>query len=157
MRIAYRTLALLIAAGVLVQAAAIAFAVFTIDNKVQAGSVFSSSTAANIGQTVHGVVGAMVIPALAIIFLIVAFFARIPDGVKWAAIVVGLVALQIALAFVSFSAPIVGTLHGLNAFAVLGASFNAAARVKAAPMSAADEAEAEGRSIIRRRSRSTSV
>ena len=157
MRIAYRTLAYLIAAGVFVQAAAIAFAVFTIAHQIDAGSVLSSSSADNAGQVVHGVVGLMVIPALAIIFLIVSYFAKVPDGVTWAAIVFGLVALQIALAFVAFNAPIVGALHGMNALAIVWVAFRAASKVTPVPLSAADVAEAEGRSIIRRRSRSTSV
>ena len=68
----------------------------------------------------------MVIPLLCLALLIVSFFAKIPGGVKWAAIVVGVAALQIALALVSFDAPWIGILHGLNAFALAGVAGRAA-------------------------------
>lgn len=151
MKNSYRVLAYLIAAGVFVQAAAIAFAVFTIANDVEDGAVLTSDTALNAGQELHGIFGMMVIPALALGFFLVSLFANVPGGVKWAAIVVGLVALQITLAFVAFGAPLVGALHGMNALAILGVSLNAGRRVtKSLPLEA-DETEAHGRALIRRR------
>jgi hypothetical protein len=83
------------------------------------GLVIDKNYEGNIGHTLHGQIGMMVIPLLAIALLIVSFFAHIAGGVKWAAIVFGLVALQIALAFLSFGVPAIGALHGLNAFALL--------------------------------------
>jgi hypothetical protein len=151
MKNTYRALAYLVAAGVFVQAAAIAWAIFTIANDVEAGAVLTSDSASNTGQELHGTVGMMVIPALALILFVVSLFAKIPGGVKYAAIIVGLVVLQITLAFVAFGAPVVGALHGMNALAILGVSITAASRVSTAPLSAADETEAHGRSIIRRR------
>jgi hypothetical protein len=71
----------------------------------------------------------MVMPLLALLLLIVSFFARVAGGVKWAAFVFGLVILQVALAFVSFAAPVVGALHGLNALALLAVAGLAARRV----------------------------
>ena len=41
--------------------------------------------------------------------------------------------LQIALAFVSFGAPVVGALHGLNAFALLAVAGMAARRAAGPP------------------------
>jgi hypothetical protein len=78
-----------------------------------------------------------VIPLIALAFLVVSFFARVPGGVRWAGLTFGLTALQVALAFVAFSAPVVGTLHGLNAIALLGVPLVAAHRARRAGTAAA--------------------
>ncbi|MGI5239567.1 hypothetical protein [Dactylosporangium sp. CA-139066] len=119
MRSTYRVFAYLVAGGVVVQAASVAFAWFTVLQDIDAGGVFDKNAGANPGHYTHAIVGMGLIPLLAIIFLIVSFFARIPGGVTWAGITFGLTALQVGLAFAAFSAPVVGTLHGLNAFALL--------------------------------------
>ncbi|HEY5515393.1 MAG TPA: hypothetical protein VIK12_04215 [Pengzhenrongella sp.] len=129
MKTAYRNLAYLIVAGVFVQAAAIAYAVFTIAHQIDAGAVINPNSADNAGQVVHGTVGMMVIPAVALIFLVVSFFAKIPGGVRWAGIVFGLVVLQVVLAFVAFGAPVVGALRGMNALAIVGVAINAGRRI----------------------------
>jgi hypothetical protein len=119
MKSTYRVLALLIALGVVVQAMSIALGWFLVLKDVDDGAVFDKNTDFNAGQITHSTVGLMVIPLLAIVLLIVSFFAGIAGGVKWAAIVFGLVALQIVLGFLSFAVPALGALHGLNALAVL--------------------------------------
>jgi len=127
MRSAYRVLAILVVLGVLVQAAAIAYGWFQVINDVEAGGAFTSDSesARNAGHILHGTVGMMVMPAIALLLLIVSFFAKLPGGVKWAGIVLGLVVLQVVLAIVSFGAPLVGALHGANALAILGAAIYA--------------------------------
>lgn len=120
MRATYRALAGLIALGVVVQAALIAAAWFTVLHNADDGSVFDKNTGYNWAQIGHSVVGLMLIPLFSIILLIVSFFARVPGGVKWALITFGVVVLQILFAIFGFGAPIVGLLHGLNAFAVAG-------------------------------------
>ena len=117
MRLVYRILAMLIAAGVVVQAAAIAFALFDIEHKTDDGEIFSKDSH-NGGIALHGVLGEMVIPVIALGLLIVSFFAAIPGGVKWAAITFGVLVLQIVLAFAGDALPAVGVLHGINAFAL---------------------------------------
>ncbi|WP_239117994.1 DUF6220 domain-containing protein [Paractinoplanes ferrugineus] len=72
----------------------------------------------NGGLALHQVLGEMVIPLVALAFLIVAFFARIPGGVKWAAITFGVLVLQILLAYAGKALPFVGVLHAINAFAL---------------------------------------
>lgn len=119
MRATYRILAMLIAVGVVVQAAVIAWALFDIVHKTDDGQVFSKDTG-NSGIELHGVLGEMVIPVLALALLIVSFFAGIPGGVRWAAITFGVLVLQVALAFASDGLPAVGVLHGINAFALAG-------------------------------------
>jgi uncharacterized membrane protein len=129
MKSTYRVLALLISVGVLVQAMSVALGWFTVMKDVDGGAVYDKNTAENFGQAVHSVVGTMVIPLLAILLLIVSFFAGVAGGVKWAAIVFGLVVLQIALAFAAFGAPVVGALHGANALALMAVAGIAGSRV----------------------------
>jgi hypothetical protein len=143
MRSAYRVLAGLISLGVVVQAMAIALGWFTAIKDLDDGLVIDKNYEGNIGHSLHGTIGMMVIPILAILLLIVSFFAHVPGGVKWAAIVFGLVALQIALAFVAFgAAPAVGALHGANALVLLGVSGMAARRASGPPTPATTETTA---------------
>jgi hypothetical protein len=131
MRTAYAWSARLLAVCVLVQAAAIALGVFLLVNEVDEGLVVDESYEGNWGLVLHGVMGTMVVPLLAIVFLLVSLFARVPGGVRWAGAAFGLVVLQITLAFVAFAAPVVGALHALNAFAILYVSIQAARRATA--------------------------
>jgi hypothetical protein len=119
-RAAYRILAGLIAIGVVLQAAFIAVAWFTVLHDTDSGAVFDKNTEGNWGQVAHSSVGMMVLPVIALLLLVVSFFAGIPGGVKWAAITLGVTVLQVVLAFASYGAPAVGGLHGLNAFALAG-------------------------------------
>jgi hypothetical protein len=132
MRATYRVLAGLIALGVVVQAALIAGAWFTVLHNADDGAVFDENTGYNWAQVGHSVVGLMLIPLFSIILLIVSFFARVPGGVKWALITFGVVVLQILLAIFGFGAPIVGLLHGINAFAVAGVASVAMRKARAA-------------------------
>jgi heme A synthase len=125
----YRILAGLVALGVLVQAAAIAFAWFDVISQLGGGAVLDENSDRNAGHLIHSNVGMMVIPAIALILLIVSFFANkeVPGAAKWGGIVFGLTVLQVALAFASFSAPVVGALHGINALLLFAAAGRAAA------------------------------
>jgi 1,4-dihydroxy-2-naphthoate octaprenyltransferase len=116
-RLVYRILAMLIAAGVVVQAAAIAFALFDIEKKTDDGQIYSKDSH-NGGVVLHSVLGEMVIPVIALLLLIVSFFAAIPGGVKWAAITFGVLVLQVVLAYAGDALPAIGVLHGINAFAL---------------------------------------
>jgi uncharacterized membrane protein len=123
----YRALSRLIALGVLVQAAAIAFGWFDAIHGLENGLVIDENYEGNAGHAIHGLNGMYVLPILALLLLIVSFFAArsVPGARKWAGIVFGLVVLQVVLAFVAFGAPIVGALHGLNALAILGTAVRA--------------------------------
>jgi hypothetical protein len=142
MKSTYRILAYLIAAGVALQAAFIAFAVFGIIHDVDQGAVVSQSYEPNAGASLHGITGMMVIPSLAIIFMIVSFVARVSRGVIWAAIVLGVVLLQVTFAFVAFGAELVGLLHGFNALVLFSVALYAGLRVNRATRSAADASAA---------------
>jgi hypothetical protein len=134
MRSTYRVLALLVALGVAVQAMSIALGFFIVLKDKNIGE--------NIGLELHGVVGETVIPLIAVVLLIVSFFAGIAGGVKWAAIVFGLVVLQVVLAFVASAAPAVGALHGLNALALIAVAGIAGRRVANQAASSATSTEA---------------
>jgi hypothetical protein len=142
MKATYRVLAQLIALGVVVQAMSVALGWFMVLKDVDDGAVFDKNSDFNFGQVTHGMVGMMVIPLLAIVLLIVSFFAGIAGGVKWAAIIFGLVALQIALAFGGFGVPALGALHGLNALALLAVAGMAGRRAATAAPSEVQDTEA---------------
>lgn len=128
MKQAYRVLAALIALGVVVQAATIALGWFMTINEIDDGLVVDKDYEGNIGHSLHGTVGMMLMPAMALILFIVSFFAKVPGGVKWAGFVLLAVVLQVVLAIVSFSIPAIGALHGINALVVAGLAGAAAAR-----------------------------
>jgi hypothetical protein len=138
MRSVYKVLAYLIAIEVAIQAAAMVYAIAGLglwvaeDGGVLDQAAFESEEALfpeMVGFIVHGINGTMVIPALAVILLIVSFFAKVPRGVAWAGAVLGLVVLQVALGLGGHSASIFGLLHGLNALALFTVALLAARRV----------------------------
>src|SRR6478672_7752303 len=104
MRTAYRVLAYLIAAEVVLQAAAIAYAIFGLSKYVDDGAVIDKASQESgqtfdgvVGFMVHGINGMMIVPALALILFVVSFFAKVADGVKWAGILFALVIAQVML------------------------------------------------------------
>jgi hypothetical protein len=133
MKSVYRALAGLIAIGVVIQAMSVALAWFTALKDIDGGLVLDENSERNLGHNLHSIFGLGIIPLLALLLLIVSFFAHVNGGVKWALIVFGLVILQVVLAIVSFGAPAIGALHGLNAFLLLGAASMAARRAAPAP------------------------
>lgn len=138
MRKVYRILADVIAVAVVVQAMAMVWAIAGLFHWIDSGGGSLDSAVlddwednppdfqGSIGFAIHGILGGMVLPVLALAFLILAFFAKVPGGVKWAAIVLASVVLQVVLGYVGFDAPVVGLLHGLNAFALFSLAIVAA-------------------------------
>jgi heme A synthase len=123
----YRVVSGLIALGVLVQAAAIAFGWFDALHELDNGLVIDENYEGNAGHAVHAMLGFNVMPLLGLVLLIVSFFAAksVPGARKWAGIIFGLIILQVALALFAFSVPALGALHGINALAVLGTAMRA--------------------------------
>lgn len=128
MRSAYRVLAMLVAVGVVFQAAFIAFAWFTVTNDTDSGVSFTGEDDLNAGHALHSF-GWVVIVTLCLALLILSFFAKIPGGVKWAAIVFAVAVLQVVLGITAYSLPAIGLLHGVNAFALAGVASLAARQV----------------------------
>ncbi len=138
MKGAYRALAGLISLAVVVQAASIAYAMFAIAHEVDNGTVIDknyvehSTGPEGVGFAIHAIDGQMVIPLLAIVLLVVSFFAKVAGGVKWALFILLAIVVQVLLAFASFAAPVIGFLHGLNALIVFSLAVFAARRAAAA-------------------------
>jgi hypothetical protein len=138
MRSAYRVLAFLVAGLVVVQAAAIVYAVAGLGKWVEDGGTLDKAAFESddldfdgvIGFMIHGMNGMMLIPLVALILLIVSFFAKIPGGVGRAAMVLGLVILQVALGIFGHEVPAIGGLHGINALILFGAAIMAGIRAK---------------------------
>jgi heme A synthase len=136
MRTVYRVLAYLVAAEVVVQAMAMVFAIAGLGKWVDSGGVFDKSVMESdqspfpeiIGFMVHGMNGMIVIPALALLLVICSFFAKIPRGVRWAALVLLLVVVQVNLGFAGHGFPALGALHGLNALLLFTAALYTARR-----------------------------
>lgn len=140
MRSVYRVLAYLVAAEVVVQAAAVAYAVAGLGHWVDGGGVLDSATMESddlafpevVGFIVHGINGMMVVPALALLLLIFSFFAKVRGGVQWAALVLLLVVVQVVLGIAGHGVPALGGLHGLNALLLFLAALYAGRRAGAA-------------------------
>jgi hypothetical protein len=140
MRGVFRVLALLIPVLVAVQAAAVAVNAFGMFQWVDEGQSITKSVLEGDwewtgawGAVLHGIVGMMVIPLIALLLLVVSFFAKVPGGVVAALLVLLDTVVQVVLAFVAFGAPEIGALHGLNAFLLFGLAMMAAQKAKAAP------------------------
>jgi hypothetical protein len=134
MRATYKYLAYAIDVLILLQAAAIAWAVFGLSKWIEDGNSLTKSgmegdkmlfTEEN-GFAIHGINGTMVIPLVALILLIVSFFAKVPDGVKFAAMVFGGVVIQIALGIFSHELPALGFIHGFWAILIFVVAYRTA-------------------------------
>lgn len=128
MQKAFRILNYVIAAEVVIQAAMIAWAVFGVSKYVDDGGIVTKDKIegdkmlfdGEWGFAIHGINGSILIPLLGLALLIVAFFAKIPGGVRHGAILFVLIIVQaFVLAELALSAPFVGMLHGANALAIL--------------------------------------
>ncbi|GGM37842.1 hypothetical protein ACFFX1_15955 [Dactylosporangium sucinum] len=136
MRTVYKVLAYAIAAEVVVQAMMIAWAVAGLDAWVDGGGVFDKSVMESeqvpftevAGIIVHGINGSLLVPVLALLLLISSFFAKVPGGVKFAALVLVLVAVQVTLGYAGHGLPIAGLLHGGNALLLFAAALHTARR-----------------------------
>ncbi len=134
MRNAYRILGIIIAVEVVIQAMAIVFAVAGLGIWVEEGGVLDKAAFESddlsftgvAGFMIHGINGMMIIPLLALILFIVSFFAKIPNGVKVAAVVLAAVVVQVFLGLFGHESAYVGALHGLNAFILFGSASYAA-------------------------------
>jgi hypothetical protein len=136
----YRVLAYLIAAGVVLQAAAIAYAVFGMFAWVSAGGTIDKALTESenpqvggiTGFNLHQLVGVNILPLLALLFLISSFFARIPGGIRWGLIVFVTTLLQSLLGIYAHHNAAVGWLHGAVALILFTCAVVAGIRVESA-------------------------
>src|SRR4051812_48670541 len=126
MRTTFKVLAYILAAEVVVQAMAIAFAIAGLGKWVDDGhsatkALFDNDNAkfgGKAGFMIHGMNGMMVIPVLVLLLLIVSFFSKVAGASKRAGILLGLVVLQVVLGLAAHGAPGIIVLHVLNAFVI---------------------------------------
>ena len=95
-----------------------------------------------VGIIVHGINGGMIIPAVALTLLVVSFFARVKGAVRWAVIVLVVVAIQITLGYEGHGLPLLALFHGLNALILFGCAIVAARVVRRPAVPAGSDAEA---------------
>ena len=140
MRTAYKVLAYLVAAEVAVQAVVMVWGIAGLGKWVDGGGVFDKAVIESqgtpfpevVGILVHGINGMFVIPALALLLLIVSFFTKVRGAIKWAVIVFVLVVVQGQLGELGHDFPLAGAVHGLNAMALFGVALYAGRRLRAA-------------------------
>jgi heme A synthase len=133
MRTAYRILAFAIAALVAVQAAAIGYAVFAQLSWIENGGTIDKASIESAPGTsayiFHALDGGVVL-LLALALLVISFFAEIPQGVRWAVIVLVCTIVQIALGTLSHMLSAIGAVHGAVALVLFGVAVMAAMRAR---------------------------
>jgi heme A synthase len=133
MKTVYRVLAFAIAAMVAIQAGAIGYAVFAQLHWIENGGTLdeaSFESAPGFGAYIfHALNGATVL-LLALALLIISFFAKIPQGVRWAVIVLACTIVQIALGTLSRLVSQIGAVHGAVALVLFGVAVMAAMRAR---------------------------
>ncbi len=145
MRAAYLWLARIIALLVVVQAMTIVFAVSGLfhwigaeggaidDSVVKSWETTPPTFTGAIGHFIHWMTGERVFPVLALLLLIVAFFAHVSRGIVIALVLFILVMLQTFSGLFADQMPYLGLWHGLGAFLVFGAAMAAAMKAKEEP------------------------
>ena len=144
MKSVYRILAFLIALEVMVQASLMVWAIAGMGIWVDDGGVVDKQTFDDAfeggdtpfdefaGLMLHGLNGMMIIPALGLLFVIVAFFAKVPQGVAYAFGVLGLIVLQVFLGLFGHDISALGALHGVNALILFSVAAMAGVRASRA-------------------------
>ena len=151
MRIAYKVLAYLVAAEVAVQAMVMVWFIAGLGKWVDGGGVFDKAAMESEGTPpfpeAAGIIahinnGFFVVPALALLLLIVSFFTKVRGAIKWAVIVFVLVVAQGQIGFLGHEFPLAGALHGLNALALFGVALYAGRRLRATAPAAVEHEQA---------------
>ncbi|MFE5410672.1 hypothetical protein [Microbacterium sp. NPDC056569] len=145
MRVTYRILSFAICVLVALQAASHAWASAGLGLYIAEGGVVDASAQEGpppfpevLGFMIHGMNGMFVIPALALILLIISFFAKIRHGVAFAAVVFALVILQVTLGLFGHGIPLLGFAHGVNALLLFTAALLAGSNAKRGVATQAD-------------------
>lgn len=126
MKRAYQVFAFLLAAEVVIQAMAIAYALAGLGHWIDDGNTLTKQLIDDEdlhfqgvgGFAIHGINGMMIIPLVALLFLLVSLFSKIPGGTKKAGGLFLLVILQVVLGTALHDAVAVAPLHALNGFLI---------------------------------------
>ena len=144
----YRVFASLVALGVVIQAALIAYGIAGLghwiydERNTATRATFEEGSTVDYGGKVgfdlHGELGALWLPLLALAFLIVAILTRrsVDHGLRTAGIVLALMILQAVLGFATLAVPQLAVLHAVNALALFSTAAYAATRLTATPQPA---------------------
>jgi hypothetical protein len=141
MRTAYKVLAYLVAVEVAVQAMVMVWAIAGLEKWVDGGGVFDKAVTESEGAPpfpeaagimAHINNGFFVIPALALLLVIVSFFTKVRGAIRWAVVVFVLVIVQTQLGGLGHDFPLVGALHGLNALVLFAVALYTGRRLRAA-------------------------
>ena len=131
MKTAYRVLAFLIAAVVVIQAAAIGYGVFAQMNWIETGGTLDKAAfdtnAPGTGALIYHALEGYATLLIALALLVVSFFAKIPKGVRWAVFVLVATFVQSALGALSHLLAAIGALHGAVALILFGVAVTTAA------------------------------
>ena len=139
MRTAYKVLAYLVAAEVAIQAMVMVWAIAGLAKWVDGGGVFDKSVIESQGTPfpeaagiiVHGINGTFVVPAIALLLLIVSFFTKVRGAIE------GPSSCSFSRSRKARSASwamnsLAGALHGLTAMVLFGVAFYAGRRLRTA-------------------------
>lgn len=143
----YRILAYAICALVALQAAMHAWSSAGLAKYIAGGGTLDMTSDAPppvpefTGIIVHAMNGMYVIPIVALALLVVAFLSRARGAVGYAAIILVLVVVQVALGFLRHEMTSMALLHGLNALLLFGCAFAAARSVKSVHLEVPAHAE----------------
>lgn len=126
MKTTYRILAYLIALGVVLQAASIAFGFFGIGRWVVAGNTLDRHTflynttelGGYTGLAFHYVVGQAIMPLLGLALFILSFFTRVRHATAWAGVLLISIIVQLVLGLAAFHQAPAGAAHGFLAIAI---------------------------------------
>jgi hypothetical protein len=150
MRSAYKFFAYAINVLILLQAAAMAWAVFGLSSWIEDGNTITKAKLENHdgflfteerGFMIHGISGEMLIPLIGLILLIVSFFAKIPGGPKYAGMLFGGIVLQVILGIAAHGLPALGFIHGFWALLLFWLAYRTAKQADlVAPGATAPEA-----------------
>src|SRR4029453_12569951 len=134
MTTAYRVLAFAIAAMVAIQVGAVGYAVFAQLNWIEKGGTVDEAACATgvpgTGAYMFHALFAGVVLLASLAMLVTSFFAKIPQGVMWAVIVLVCTVVQIALGTLSHMLAAIGVVHGAVALVLFGVAVMAAMRAR---------------------------
>lgn len=141
MKVTYRILTYLIASGVVLQAASIAFGFFGIGRWVVAGNTLDRHTFLHTttelggytGLAIHYVVGQVIMPLLGLALFSLSFFTRVRHATTWAGALVVSIIVQLLLGLAAFHQAPAGAVHGFLAIVIFAVAAAAGHRITRAP------------------------
>lgn len=118
---AYKTLLYVIALDVVVQAAAIGYAIFSVGRYLEAGGVLTKDTdVGSAGFAVHWL-NAYVLVLLVLALVVTAILSQNRVAIKWAGVIFAALVIQFLMGMFSTDATWLGWFHGAGGFVIFTA------------------------------------